>query len=163
MLKKLAAVMAGMALLVGGAVSAQALTLTISSGLETYVVNDNDSDGVVNFLGTVNGISVKSLFGVSDFDSTSGAFDIGSLVSNGTGTLSISLYDEISLSTMAVSPNLAVQQHLSASIYQTRPSGAAANATVTSTVLVDGVEVSGIASSLSGTDHAVTQIGRAHV
>lgn len=156
MLKRLAAVMAGTALLVGGAVSAQALTLTISSGAQTVIVNDDDSDGVVNFAGTVNGISVKGLFGVSDFNSTSGYFDIGSLVSSGTGTLSISLYDDISLSTIAASPNLTVQQDLSASIYKTRSSGAAASATVDATVLVDGTEVPGIASSISSTDHAIT-------
>lgn len=154
-MKWMTALLAGV-ILTMGTTTAQALTLTLTSGGETVVIEDgsardfNPTLSNIFFQGAVNGISVTSATGSGHFDPTRGTFDIGSYIFSGSGTITILLTQTgLALNTAPLDPNLYVVQSLSSS----NNSG---NAVVTGDVRIDGVTVPGIATTLTGTSAAVS-------
>jgi len=153
-MKKTALFLAGTIFMLGLSSMAQAFTMTLSSGAQTVVVNDNgynDFNSAANsimYSGSINGISVSAI-GTSVFDPTSGSFDISSFVFRGTGTITIKLTDSgLALNTLPISPNLSVSDYLS--------STTSSNAQLASNVLVNGVSVPGIATTVTGMGSSTT-------
>jgi len=159
MKKRMAALLAGAALMLGMGASAQAFTLTISSGADTITVVDNSAldlnatVGSIAWIGNLNGIAVNFASGYEKLTSTLTVFDLASItVSGGTAGQSISfvLSDSgIILNTLATTPNIVVTQTLT---------GANLTGTVINSgdVKINGTSVSGIAASADGSGNVVT-------
>ncbi|GFE60855.1 PEP-CTERM sorting domain-containing protein [Geobacter sp. AOG2] len=153
-MKKIMLFLAGTIFMLGLSTMAQAFTMTLSSGSETVVVNDNgvnDFNSAINgimYSGSINGISVSAI-GTSIFDQNSGSFDISSFVFRGTGSITIKLTDSgLVLDTYAISPNLSVGEYLS--------STSSSNVQLTSDVLVNGVSVPGVSTTVTGMGSSTT-------
>jgi|GEM_PF-1620989 len=145
----------GTIFLLGLASMAQAFTMTLSSGGQTVVVNDNGlvtsgnirpdldpTSSSIIYSGVLNGISVSAI-GTSVFDPKNGSFDLSSFVFRGTGTITIKLTDSgLALNTYAISPNISIVQYLS--------NTTSSNVQLTSDVLVNGSSVPGVATSVTG-------------
>ena len=150
-MKRMTLLMAIGILMVGMATTAHALTLTLSSGADSVVVQDNglgDKDSDLNsiyYKGTIGGISINSATSLSSYQPMQGS-DIGTYVISGKGTLSILLSETgLALNTISVSPNLLVTQSLSST------------AAVSGGVKIDGTTVTDMGGA--GTTTGLTTVG----